>query len=380
MNRIAPIRDHAGYKRAKLRVEELIAATPGSPEADDLEVIASLVEQWERQKFPEPEPRPIDAIRFRMEQQGLLPRDLEPFIGSRARVSEVLSGKRALSIDMIRALRDHLGIPAHILVGTQRASDEPGSKTLAKLRSWGFLRQGETVSDFVARALESQSCEAYLRKTSTDRTNAKTDHNALVAWCAAVACKAEAQALPSSTRRARQSDARDIARLSRLEDGLLLVKEELGKIGIVLVCLEHLPGTYLDGAALRRGSDHAPVIALTLRHDRVDNFWFTLLHEFIHVLRHLKQSRTVILDDLEIGSADQIEREADAGARDALIPPEIWSRYNSPGLQVEDVIRAAKEAEVHPAVVAGRWQREHSDYRRFSKLVGHGRVRCELLR
>lgn len=380
MSGIRPVRDHAGYKRAKERVEELITAEPGTAEADELEVLATLVDQWERQHFPIPEPSPIEALRFRMEQQRLQPRDLEPLIGSRARVSEVLSGKRPLSLDMIRALRDHLDIPAHVLVGVTQTSDDVGGRALAKLASWGLLRTGETAAQFVARALGPQVREAHFRKTRTERTNAKTDQAALVAWCAAAVTKAEDEALPSSKRRPRAADARQIARLSRREDGLRLVREELGGLGIVLVCLEHLPGTYLDGAALRRRSDNAPVIALTLRHDRIDNFWFTLLHEFIHVVRHLKQKRTVILDDLEVGSADQIETEADVGARDALIPPEIWAHHNSPDMQIEEAIRAAEHAEVHPAIVAGRWQREHSDYRRFAKLVGHGRVRCELLR
>lgn len=380
MSKIAPIRDDAGYERAKKRVGELIATDAGTEQVDELEVLATLLEQWERQYFPVAEPSPIEAVRFRMEQQRLLARDLEPLIGSRARVSEVLSGKRALSLDMIRALRDHLGIPAHILVGAPRASDEPGGKTVAKLQSWGLLRRGETVTQFVSRTLGPQACEAHFRKTRTERTNSKTDQSALIAWCAAAVSRAEAESLPSSTRRAKLSDARQIARLSKSEDGLRLVRQELGRLGIVLVCLEHLPGTYLDGAALRRLSDNAPVIALTLRHDRIDNFWFTLLHEFIHVVQHLKQHRTVILDDLEVGSADEIEREADEGARDALIPPEVWRRHNSPDMQLDGAIRAAFDAEVHPAVVAGRWQREHGDYRRFSKLVGHGKVRCELLR
>lgn len=251
---------------------------------------------------------------------------------------------------------------------------------MAKLESWGLLRAGESVAQFVARALGPQAHEAHFRKTRTERTNAKTDHGALVAWCAAAAIRAEDECLSGAKRRPRVTDARHIARLSRREDGLRLVRAELRNLGIILVCLEHLPGTYLDGAALRRQSDNAPVIALTLRHDRIDNFWFTLLHEFIHVTRHLKQQRTVILDDLEVGSVEQIEREADEGARDALIPPEIWIRHNSPDMQIEEAIRAAEHAEVHPAIVAGRWQREHSDYRRFAKLVGHGAVRCELLR
>lgn len=141
------------------------------------------------------------------------------------------------------------------------------------------------------------------------------------------------------------------------------------------VTLEHLPGTYLDGAAMRR-EDGIDVIAMTLRHDRIDNFWFTLLHEFCHVSHHLKGDTDLILDDLELKSTDEIEDEADAFAQNALIPPELWKQRRN--MTSEDVNAMAKASGVHPAIVAGRWQRENNDYRRFSKLLGRGEVRNRL--
>ena len=86
----------------------------------------------------------------------------------------------------------------------------------------------------------------------------------------------------------------DLARLSVHADGPARVAKVLRSFGIVFVVLEHLPGTYLDGAALRR-SDGVPVIAITLRYDRLDNFWFTLIHEFCHVACHLSADTPVIL-------------------------------------------------------------------------------------
>lgn len=138
--------------------------------------------------------------------------------------------------------------------------------------------------------------------------------------------------------------------------------------------LEHLPGTYLDGAAMRR-KDGTPVIALTLRHDRVDNFWFTLLHEFAHVCCHLSEDCGVILDDLEVSSADGIESEADAFASNALIPQKYWDAHISPNSTADDLALVASKACVHPAIAAGRWQYLYGDYRRFSKLLGRGEVR-----
>jgi len=93
---------------------------PGTPEADDLQLLALVIETYEKTRWPIDLPDPVDAILFRMDQQGLTRRDLEPYIGSRARVSEVLSGKRALSMRMIRALHAGLDIPLEVLVQEPR--------------------------------------------------------------------------------------------------------------------------------------------------------------------------------------------------------------------------------------------------------------------
>jgi len=97
----------------------------GTPEADELELLALVVEDYEKARWPIDLPDAVDAIRFRMDQQGLTQRDLEPFIGSRARVSEVLAGKRALSLRMIRALHEGLGIPLEVLVREPRRAQRP---------------------------------------------------------------------------------------------------------------------------------------------------------------------------------------------------------------------------------------------------------------
>src|SRR5690606_3858718 len=97
---------------AMARIEEIFDATPGTPEGDELELLTLLVEKYEEEAFPIDLPDPVAAIQFRMEQQGLKPKDLIPYLGSASRVSEVLGGKRPLSLSMIRRLVDDLGIPA----------------------------------------------------------------------------------------------------------------------------------------------------------------------------------------------------------------------------------------------------------------------------
>ena len=108
---IEPIRTEADYETALARIDELMDAEPGSPEGRELDVLVDLVELYETRHEPMGYPDPVAAIEFRMEQAGLSPRDLIPFIGSRAKVSEVLSGKRAITMPMARALHEHLGIP-----------------------------------------------------------------------------------------------------------------------------------------------------------------------------------------------------------------------------------------------------------------------------
>jgi HTH-type transcriptional regulator/antitoxin HigA len=127
-----------------------------------------------------------------------------------------------------------------------------------------------------------------------------------------------------------------------------------------------------------RRSDGTPVSALTLRRDRIDNFWFTMLHELAHVKSHLGDDTQVILDDLEVGSSDKSEREADRMASVALIPNEMWATFNSGAYtSMGELFEFAQRAEVHPAIVAGRWQQQNRDFRKFSKLLGHGTVRSQ---
>jgi HTH-type transcriptional regulator / antitoxin HigA len=111
------IKTQKEYKVALKRIEKLMDAKPRTPQGDELELLATLVEIYEREHEPVPPPDPLEAIRFRMEQEGLKPKDLIPFIGSRSRVSEVLSGRRSLTLKMIRNLHRGLSIPANSLIG-----------------------------------------------------------------------------------------------------------------------------------------------------------------------------------------------------------------------------------------------------------------------
>lgn len=116
MNAIKPIKTEADYEATLARVESLWGALPDTPEGDELEVLFILVEAYEAKHYPIAPPDPIEAIKFEMENRGLKRKDLEPYIGSRGRVSEVLNRKRRLSLEMICNLYKGLGIPLKSLV------------------------------------------------------------------------------------------------------------------------------------------------------------------------------------------------------------------------------------------------------------------------
>ena len=113
---IKPIKTNEDYQAALEEIDRLFDAEPDTPEGDRLEILVTLVEAYENKHYPIPPPDPIEAIEYHVESRGLSRRDLEPYIGSRARVSEILNRKRRLTLRMIRNLETGLGIPAETLI------------------------------------------------------------------------------------------------------------------------------------------------------------------------------------------------------------------------------------------------------------------------
>ena len=399
MTHIKPIRSEADYEVALARISELMDTEPDGSEGDELDVLVDLVELHESKNVPMGYPDPITAIEFRMDQAGLRPRDLVSFIGSRAKVSEVLSGKRAITMAMARALHEHLGIPADVLLREPEIDlDDPLAdiewsrfpvKSMAKL---GWIPDGpdlvgcseQVMRDLINRAGGMEVAGAALyRKNDHVRANAKMDPYALRAWCWQILARAS-EDLPRADYE-RGTVTLDfltkVARLSWSEDGPRLAKELLAKNGIPLVIERHLPKTYLDGAALRLG-DGRPVIGLTLRHDRIDNFWFCLLHELAHVGRHMdNDSGGAFVDDFTLRKIDgrredPREAQADDWAEEALIPRTAWEASavrDQPTAMA--VMNLANALQVHLAIVAGKVRHERQNYRLLSQFVGTGQVR-----
>jgi HTH-type transcriptional regulator/antitoxin HigA len=117
---VTPIKSQRDYRRVLKEIEGLMTAKRNTPEGDRLDVLVTLVEAWETKHYPLDLPDAVEAIKYHMEQQGLTPRDIIPFIGNRNRVYEVLSRKRPLTLAMIRRLHEGLGIPAESLIKVSR--------------------------------------------------------------------------------------------------------------------------------------------------------------------------------------------------------------------------------------------------------------------
>jgi HTH-type transcriptional regulator/antitoxin HigA len=164
--------------------------------------------------------------------------------------------------------------------------------------------------------------------------------------------------------------------LSERADGPQKAVALLRECGVAVVFEEHLPQTHLDGAAMLL-DDTIPVIGMTLRLNRLDNFWFVLLHECAHIILHADRGlRDGFFDDEGSPALAAVEKEADEYARNALISSEVWKgslvRFTASS---EQVIQFAKKNKVGVAVVAGRIQRDRQDYTLFSELVGRGEPR-----
>lgn len=116
MKNIKLIKTAEDYSLALKKIDSLFDAEPDTEKGDELELLVTLIEIYEKDHFPISNPSPLEAIKFRMDQMNLTPKDLIQYIGSKSKVSEVLSGKRTLSLNMIRRLNEGLGIPAEVLI------------------------------------------------------------------------------------------------------------------------------------------------------------------------------------------------------------------------------------------------------------------------
>lgn len=391
---IRVIKNAAEYEEALAEVGRLVGRdpAPGTPDGDRLELLAVLIESYETRLAPARLPDPVEAIRFRMGQQGLTQRDLVPLIGSRSKVSEVLSRKRPLTLSMIRALHRGLGIPAESLLQepTTDALDPSDIEwdrfPVREMVARGWVTGLSTVEPYepedvmrrFMRPLGLQRAIPALYKKTKIRAGRALDKYALAAWALRIVIRAAEKRLHVRYKPEAVTDAfmREVAQLSWSARGPLLAEEFLERHGIALIIEPHLSRTRLDGAAILPEVDR-PVIGLTIRHDRVDNFWYCLMHELGHVALHLRAAGDSFYDDLDTEDLeDQREREADDMAREALVPSMMWNESPARSLRSPEAAQhLAEKLRIHPAIVAGRMRYEAKNYRILTQLVGSGEVR-----
>lgn len=209
------------------------------------------------------------------------------------------------------------------------------------------------------------------------RAGGGVNRYALLAWqCRVITlAKREEEAKSYSRRAITGKWLTELTQLSRENDGPKKAVEYLRHSGIRFVVLPHLSQTHLDGAAflLSRGS---PVIGMTLRHDRIDNFWFVLFHELVHIIHHLRKGDVEsIFDNLNVEAGD-IEQEADEQAIEILVPEDKWNTALARYVRSKSsIIDFASELGIHPAIVAGKIRKEADSYMILTDMVGQGEVR-----
>lgn len=377
---------------ARLSVLMSLDPKPNSKEENELELLALVIQDFERQTVPHVKADPIESILFRMDQMQLTRKELIPYIGSISKVSEVLSRKRPLSLPMIRRLNQGLGIPADILIEDVETDsslvDQEPEMDFTRFPLKEMLERGcfgdfegnvqrlkdyaeDLVRKFMQDLLPKRMEPAFLRAPLHQRGDRQADEMAILAWRMCVLRKAREVISSREYKHGTITPEwlRELAKLSAFDEGPKLAKEHLARHGITLVIEKHFKRTFLDGAAML--DNDRPIVALTLRHDRVDNFWFALLHELAHVAKHLKPETPVFIDDLDRTNVQTVEGEADAMAQEALIPNKSWSAAKvRQTLASEDVIAYADEIGVHPAIVAGRLRHEEKNFRLLSHLIG----------
>lgn len=362
----------------KQQVEKLESSSQQEDLAVDMLLLLSM-------KLRGTFPTPATAIKFFLKRWELTETYFAKVLGSRSRASEILSGKRNLSMSDLRTLRDNLGIPSDLLLGDPKAAEDQGIDfsryPVAEMAKLGLVRPRltkrsrnfeEAIRGFFESAGFSpeQAKQACYRRSI--RKNEKSDVCALQVWLAAVRKRALGMDVPDYGTITRE-DLTAIARLSVYPDGPVRAVNALREKGIRVVTMPHLRSTYLDGAVFLL--DGKPVIGLTLRYDRLDNFWHTLMHELGH-LYNGDVSEEPVFDDLEISAQeDNQEVAADMIAQNVFIPRERWESFCAHRVSTMSICALAAELSLSPAIVAGRYRFETKNYRVFTALVGHGEVR-----
>lgn len=382
------IHNEKEYELAMSRLTELMDLDPelNTPESNELEVWATLIEKYESGLHTPESPTPIEAIKFRMDQMGFNQNDMVEYFGSKSKASEVLNGKRNLTLSMMRKLVNGLGIPASVFLQDEAVllSDSKTDWSAFPLKD--MLKKGyfsdfkgklsdlklvaeEQIRAFFERVPGSSDLRpAFMKTTAHGENDKEVNQYALFAWQVKVLEKCYQQPISSYEEGSLNLDfLKSVVQYSFLDEGPILAQEFLAKNGIYMVVEEHLEQTYLDGAAFLSPKGN-PVVALTLRYDRLDNFWFTLLHELAHIeLKHVNKDHKVIYDsNLNPEDTNVIEKQANDRAKEAfgLNESDLMNVY-----QYSDIEALKRKYKISASIIIGQVRRIKQDYRLFSRKM-----------
>jgi len=386
------LKNNHDYEMALKHIAFLMDAPESAEINEEIELFTSLISFYEEKTFPVDLPDPINAILFVMEQRSLTRKDLIPILGSQGKVSEILNRKRPLSLSMIRKLHEALHIPAEILLKDSQRNQIPEKRfvydnfPVPAMFALGYFPNYHSISqvkEYFEEAMstlfsqfDGKDTQPMYSRQSKESLNPDT----LLAWQAHILRKISTDEIDAFSLEALTSSFfEELLSFSMYSKGPLLVKDYLQSYGIHFVIEPHLPKTYIDGAAFK-SHDGKPIVALSLRYDRVDNFWFTLLHELVHVIEHLYSGPDdrVFFDDTSSSSEEyesQLEQEANQFAREYLIPSTLIDcdeLGDSSVWSASRILATSKELRRSPAILAGCIRYETGNYAIYSDMLGSG--------
>lgn len=391
------IQNEQEYELAMAHMNTLMDLDPelNTPESNELELWATLIEKYESEQHTPESPTPIEAIKFRMDQMGFNQNDMTSYFGSKAKTSEVLNGKRKLTLAMMRKLVNGFGIPAHVFLQDEavllnKSNIDWQAYPLKDMFKKGYfpnfkgkladlkLVAEEEIRGFIERVKGASSLpKPCMKTTAHGENNKEVNEYSLQAWQIKTLEKGyqeQPNIVMFDENSINLAFLKKVAQYSFLDEGPVLAQEFLAKYGIYMVVEPHLEQTYLDGAAFLSPKGN-PVVAVTLRYDRLDNFWFTLLHELAHIeLKHINKNTPIFDSNLNPDDTNEIEQQANKRAKEAFGLSDC--NLNSVDSYAE-IIRLEKKYNISASIIIGQVRRVKNDYTLFSRKMGKVRYLFE---
>jgi HTH-type transcriptional regulator/antitoxin HigA len=347
---------------------------------------------------------PGEFVKDELEARGWSQVDLAEILGRSPRlVSEIVSGRRQITPQTASGLADAFGTDPQFWMNLESAYQlsKVGQRDAAitrrarlyemlpikELAKRGWIESTESVDVLEQRVmtfLEVHALDEQVRFAHAAKgTPCETMPPAQLAWLCRVRQIARRLVVPKFSEKALREAMPKLRRLLQSPDEVSKVPRILHDCGIRFVVVESLPGSKIDGVCFWLDSEASPVVGMSVRYDRIDNFWFVLRHELEHVLRGDGVDEIMVDADLQVDSADtganlpEAERQANNAASDFCVPKakmDSWVARKAPFFSENDLLGFAKTQQVHPGIVAGQLRNRTKRYQLFSKHLAKVRL------